>query len=48
MCKHTEAIITKGKAVADIDLELSRGGGGERGEGEREWGEGGSPKSVTF
>ena len=27
MCKHTEAIITKGKAIADIDLEL-RGGGG--------------------
>lgn len=26
MCKHTEAIITKGKAVADIDLELRREG----------------------
>lgn len=33
MCKHTEAIITKGKAVADIDLELRRGGGGREGWG---------------
>lgn len=40
MCKHTEAIITKGKAVADIDLELRRGGG--------EGGVGGSPKFATF